>query len=154
MQTNTFYGTLAHVLTMATMLVVLIPSAHGCFIRNCPPGGKRSMDLVSRASVPCLQCGPGGLGQCVGPQICCGPFGCYISTAEAEICAKEDERGMACEVRGEPCGARGQGSCVANGICCDSKACSMNERCRRASDEGGVQLITLLNRILEGGDLE
>lgn len=68
----------------------------------------------------CLSCGPDNTGQCIGPSICCVPFGCYIGTPETRVCQKENERRQACEITGEPCGSRGQGNCVANGICCDT----------------------------------
>lgn len=60
------------------------------------------------------------MGQCVGPDICCGPFGCLMGTSDAKDCQKENDTPVACTVSGEPCGSRGQGNCVADGICCDS----------------------------------
>ena len=33
-------------------LLICTEYANSCFIRNCPPGGKRSLDIVSRAIVP------------------------------------------------------------------------------------------------------
>lgn len=67
-----------------------------------------------------MACGPDLSGQCIGPDICCGPFGCYLGTEESSICQKENESTHACEVQGDPCGSRDQGNCVGNGICCDS----------------------------------
>lgn len=67
-----------------------------------------------------MSCGPGLLGQCVGPDICCGPFGCQMGTSESNICGKENESTTACAISGPPCGSRNQGNCVADGICCDT----------------------------------
>ena len=67
-----------------------------------------------------MTCGPEGMGQCVGPNICCGPsIGCYINTVEADVCARENDNPVACEVNGESCGTRSDGHCVANGVCCN-----------------------------------
>ena len=70
-----------------------------------------------------MACGPDLSGQCIGPDICCGPFGCYLGTEESSICQKENESTHACEVQGDPCGSRDQGNCMGNGICCDSGKC-------------------------------
>ncbi|XP_012939782.1 lys-conopressin preprohormone isoform X1 [Aplysia californica] len=105
--------------------------ADACFIRNCPKGGKRSMDMQLLGQRQCMACGPDGIGQCVGPNICCSPhFGCHIGTPETEICQKENQSTSPCSVRGETCGYRDSGNCVANGICCDSESCAANDRCR------------------------
>ncbi|ESO90380.1 hypothetical protein LOTGIDRAFT_53893, partial [Lottia gigantea] len=92
---------------------------NSCFIRNCPTGGKRAIE-ASEIGHKCMSCGPGNVGQCVGPNICCGRFGCYIGTKETEICEHENDSTVACRVEGKLCGSRQQGQCVANGICCDS----------------------------------
>ncbi|XP_060607704.1 terepressin/terephysin-like [Ruditapes philippinarum] len=147
------YLSLNSVLFATSFVIMLSSTTNGCFIRNCPPGGKRSLDVVSRGTIPCLSCGPANSGQCVGPNICCGSFGCYFGTSETQICQKENERTIACEIRGEPCGARGQGSCVTDGICCDSSACSFNDKCVAGSQDS-LQLISLLNKILQTGDLD
>ena len=67
----------------------------------------------------CLSCGPGNTGQCIGPNICCGAFGCYFGTPEAHVCAKENDSSTPCQVNGGTCGTRGQGNCVSDGVCCD-----------------------------------
>ncbi|KAH3708142.1 conopressin/neurophysin-like [Dreissena polymorpha] len=143
---------------MTTTVIVMLATlalCGACFIRNCPPGGKRSVDLMARGTLPCLTCGPGNEGQCVGPKTCCGPFGCYMGTDETLVCLKENERTTACEIRGQSCGARAQGNCVAEGICCDSKACAMNDKCRTSGDDtSSAELLSLLNKILQGSDLE
>lgn len=38
------------IIVTLSFALVLITSSQACFIRNCPPGGKRSMDLLPRAS--------------------------------------------------------------------------------------------------------
>ena len=68
-----------------------------------------------------MPCGPGNQGQCVGPNICCGSFGCYFGTIESSVCEKENESTQPCRVRGDACGTRSQGNCVADGLCCDSR---------------------------------
>ncbi|CAG5125509.1 unnamed protein product, partial [Candidula unifasciata] len=81
----------------------------------------------------CMKCGAGGLGQCVGPSICCSPhFGCHIGTSETEVCQQENDSLQPCFVKGDVCGARDSGNCVANGVCCDEDSCAVNERCRQS----------------------
>ena len=66
-----------------------------------------------------MRCGPEGLGQCVGPSICCGAsFGCFINTLEAAACSHENDIQTPCRLEGIVCGDEGQGQCVADGICC------------------------------------
>ena len=68
----------------------------------------------------CLRCGPDGLGQCVGPNICCGrTTGCYINTEESAACQKENDVRTPCQVDGDICGRFGEGHCVADGVCCN-----------------------------------
>lgn len=129
-------------------------STNACFIRNCPKGGKRSVDMFSVESTPCLSCGPGNTGQCFGPNICCGPFGCYIGTRETHVCLSEDQRPEACLIKGEPCGSNDRGFCAADKICCDSDACSHNEKCDKNSAHDSMQLISLLNKILQTSDYD
>lgn len=47
MGTSTKYSYLSIVL-----LVICVHISDSCFIRNCPPGGKRSGEIVARAKVP------------------------------------------------------------------------------------------------------
>ncbi|CAG5129111.1 unnamed protein product, partial [Candidula unifasciata] len=78
----------------------------------------------------CMQCGPGGLGQCVGPSVCCSPhFGCYMNTEESEVCHQENKNTAPCSISGQACGVHNTGHCVAVGVCCDYESCSVNERC-------------------------
>ncbi|BFY97773.1 hypothetical protein BsWGS_00813 [Bradybaena similaris] len=115
-----------------TFLVFLSSGTEACFIRNCPKGGKRSMDSSMEPRRECRKCGLGDVGQCVGPHICCGPqFGCHIGTPETEVCQQENDSLSPCFVKGDVCGARDSGNCVANGICCDGDSCAVNERCRQ-----------------------
>lgn len=141
-----------HILTFTAVVTLCIGLTNSCFVRNCPPGGKRSMDIVSRGVRPCLSCGPNNQGQCVGPNICCGIFGCYIGTVESQICEKENDSTQPCRISGEPCGSRGQGNCVADRLCCDSLACSYNSKCRTI--ESSEKLISVLNQILRDQNLE
>lgn len=116
-------------------VVILSSMTNACFIRNCPKGGKRSVESTILPSRECMKCGPGGLGQCVGPNICCSPnFGCHIGTRETEVCQLENQSATPCVVSGEVCGARDSGNCVADGVCCDSESCAANERCRIKDD--------------------
>lgn len=141
------------IVQVTIVFVLVLGTASGCFIRNCPPGGKRSIDLMTRGTLPCLSCGPQNSGQCIGPSICCGSFGCYFGTEETQICLTENDRSTPCQINGEPCGARGQGYCVSDGICCDSSACSFNDKCVRET-RNSIQLISLLNKILQNGEYE
>ncbi|VDI71843.1 terepressin/terephysin-like [Mytilus galloprovincialis] len=131
----------------------LIEQTNSCFIRNCPPGGKRSMDTLTRVSRQCMSCGPELSGQCVGPDICCGPFGCYMGTLESSICQKENESTHPCEIQGAPCGSRGQGNCVTDGICCDSGACSYNAKCKTNNMKDNQAILNVLNELLQSRDL-
>ena len=61
-----------------------------------------------------------GLGQCIGPNICCGPaIGCYVNTVETEVCRHENENPTPCSIEAELCGnLPSDGYCMADGICC------------------------------------
>lgn len=132
---------------VSLLLLMFTTLSSCCFIRNCPPGGKRSMGIVSQPTKECMSCGPGLLGQCVGPDICCGPFGCQMGTSESNICGKENESTTACAISGPPCGSRNQGNCVADGICCDTGACSFNTKCKLNSEPRDVQILSLLKTL-------
>nr|P0DN43.1 RecName: Full=Terepressin/terephysin; AltName: Full=Conopressin/Conophysin-like; Contains: RecName: Full=Terepressin; AltName: Full=Conopressin-like; Contains: RecName: Full=Terephysin; AltName: Full=Conophysin-like; Flags: Precursor [Terebra subulata] len=118
------------VLLLPLLMLMLEGGVQGCFIRNCPRGGKRAVDSV-QPTRQCMSCGPEGVGQCVGPSICCGlAIGCLMGTSEAEVCQKENESSAPCAVSGRHCGMDNTGNCVADGICCVEDACSFNSLCR------------------------
>jgi len=123
---------------VAVLIAVVVISSSvsdACFIRNCPKGGKRSMESTLLPKRECMKCGKGGLGQCVGPRICCSPhFGCHLGTVETEVCQQENQSVSPCYVTGDVCGERDAGNCVADGFCCDSDSCAVNERCRLKGD--------------------
>jgi len=146
---------------MTTVGVLVLTSSlltDACFIRNCPRGGKRSLDTGTLGQRQCQPCGVDG--QCVGPSICCSPYsGCSMGTLETDICQQENLRTTPCEVQGEPCGYQNEGNCVADGICCDSDSCALNKKCRLpelkgarvAIDESSASrgdLLTLLQSLL------
>ena len=72
-----------------------------------------------------MRCGPESLGQCIGPNICCGPsIGCYMNTLETAPCIHENDIRTPCALDGASvCGDEGQGQCVADGICCTDGEC-------------------------------
>ncbi|CAG7716871.1 unnamed protein product [Allacma fusca] len=96
----------------------------GCFITNCPPGGKRSGS--EKKIRQCEQCGPPGSGgRCYGPSICCSPeLGCLIATPETYSCQLENRYTTLCQNPGASCaGPNGDisgGQCGAENICCNS----------------------------------
>nr|QUP51998.1 conopressin [Urechis unicinctus] len=112
---------------------VSLPLGSACFIRNCPIGGKRSVNAMSAdigSHHMCMRCGPGGLGQCVGPDICCGAvIGCFIATEESAVCQQENDTPVPCEVGGAPCGSDRQSRCVADGVCCNDASCTLDSDC-------------------------
>nr|P58990.1 RecName: Full=Conophysin-R [Conus radiatus] len=79
---------------------------------------------------PCMYC---SFGQCVGPHICCGPTGCEMGTAEANMCSEEDEDPIPCQVFGSDCALNNpdniHGHCVADGICCVDDTCTTHLGC-------------------------
>jgi len=131
-------------------LLVIAGSTTACFIRNCPRGGKRGLEVTRQ----CMSCGPENIGQCVGPSICCGPgMGCLMGTPEAEVCQKENESTTPCSIRGRQCGVENMGNCVADGICCVEDACSYNSACKNSdddqtSDTTRLELLSLIRRLL------
>jgi arginine vasopressin len=126
-----------HVAVSVLITVVVISSTvtDACFIRNCPKGGKRSLESAMVPKRECMKCGLRGAGQCVGPRICCSTrFGCHFGTSETEVCQQENQFETPCFVTGDVCGANDSGRCVADGVCCDSDSCADNEKCRQNSD--------------------
>ncbi|CAH2007593.1 unnamed protein product [Acanthoscelides obtectus] len=105
---------------------------NGCLITNCPRGGKRSgkIPLIERNIKPqCISCGPGQIGQCFGPNICCGPFGCLMGTSEALVCQQGlfHER-IPCTAGSGSC-RKGTGRCAIDNICCSQDACHIDKEC-------------------------
>ncbi|GFO31593.1 vasotocin-neurophysin [Plakobranchus ocellatus] len=144
--------------SLAIFVIVIIAfstSSRACFIRNCPKGGKRSMDQTLVPKRECMRCGTDGSGHCVGPNICCSArLGCQFGTPEAKICQEENRSTTPCYVPGEKCGEGGQGKCVADKVCCDSESCAENERCRlktslRDDLGSGDNLLELIHQLLK-----
>ncbi|XP_056320469.1 vasopressin-neurophysin 2-copeptin [Danio aesculapii] len=128
-------------------VLALSTLSSACYIQNCPRGGKRSQPEPIRQ---CMSCGPGGVGRCFGPSICCGPgLGCVLGSTEAQVCMEEEQLSGPCETGGTSCGDRG-GRCAAEGICCDSESCAVDPDCPEDSSAGlksvsGETLLRLLN---------
>ncbi|EFX71881.1 putative vasopressin-like neuropeptide preprohormone [Daphnia pulex] len=116
-------------LSMTEMIIPL--TAKPCFITNCPPGGKRSSQLVEPSSyLECAPCGPAGKGTCLGANLCCGShFGCFFKTEETNVCLltnlkstqicnqhfwKTDLKSASCSLNGDKI----DGICVADLLCC------------------------------------
>lgn len=108
---------------------IFISSA--CLITNCPRGGKRGDIEVPESPIrECLPCGPSQLGQCFGPNICCGPtFGCHIGTSQTQKCRKEQFDSSPCMAGFAMCNGN-KGRCGAGGICCSQDSCFIDPSCR------------------------
>lgn len=110
------------------LLVFCLRESRGCFVTNCPLGGKRSH---SRPYRQCLPCGPRQSGRCIGPGICCGSsFGCLINTKETITCRRENDLPTPCEVVGERCITVTGGKCTAFGVCCNDRGCVLDDNCK------------------------
>ncbi|XP_051758902.1 isotocin-neurophysin IT 1-like [Ctenopharyngodon idella] len=130
--------------SVCVLLLCLLYVCSACYISNCPVGGKRSLsDAPSRK---CMACGPGNMGRCFGPSICCGAgLGCLVGSPETLTCMEENLLPGPCETGGTSCGAEG-GVCAAPGVCCDSESCSVDPSC---SAEEGNSDGNILMRILQ-----
>ncbi|XP_022916575.1 oxytocin-neurophysin 1-like [Onthophagus taurus] len=121
-------------LIIFTLILCIIQDqlSHGCLITNCPRGGKRNgrINSLDTNIKQCISCGPARSGQCFGPGICCGPFGCLIGTPDTLKCLKEGQFH-----ENEPCIAgnsscrRNSGRCASEGICCTQESCHMDKSC-------------------------
>ncbi|XP_050308837.1 neurophysin 1-like [Anthonomus grandis grandis] len=104
----------------------------GCLITNCPRGGKRNerYELVEARVKKCTPCGPQNTGQCFGPAICCGPFGCLMATKKTRRCQIEGmfETLQPCISGFSDCRA-GSGRCAAKGVCCSQDSCYADKEC-------------------------
>ncbi|XP_076358826.1 conopressin/neurophysin-like [Tachypleus tridentatus] len=125
------------IMILSFCLAVTIKS---CFITNCPPGGKRSKGTsMTYYTRECGHCGPGGRGQCQGPNICCSNiFGCFIKTRESVICQYENLQVISCHKKGKICRTIPQGHCAAPGICCSAVQCAVDDECQTSVLDKGV----------------
>ncbi|XP_014674318.1 PREDICTED: neurophysin 2-like [Priapulus caudatus] len=101
-----------------------------------------------------MRCGPGGVGQCFGPDICCGAtIGCHLKSRESAPCAAENSIPVSCEVGTPPC-ADGAGRCAADGLCCSEESCTVDESCRLspASQTETARLADILRSLMPNGD--
>ncbi|GJQ82235.1 putative neurohypophysial hormones [Trypoxylus dichotomus] len=120
----------------------------GCLITNCPRGGKRNgkMNHLDANVKPCISCGPGHMGQCFGPSICCGPFGCLLGTPETVRCQKDGlfHETEPCIAGNSPC-RRNTGRCAAEGICCAQDACHSDKSCTYDEKSRDLALFDVYN---------
>ncbi|CAH6787869.1 oxytocin-neurophysin 1 [Phodopus roborovskii] len=112
--------------SLACCLLCLVALASACYIQNCPLGGKRAaLDMDIRK---CLSCGPGGKGNCFGPNICCiNGLGCFIGTPETLHCQEEKHLPTPCQSGGKQCGTWGR--CATRDICCTLNDCYVDPAC-------------------------
>ncbi|KAG0724937.1 Isotocin-neurophysin IT 1 [Chionoecetes opilio] len=120
-------------MAVTVVVTLLVGGAAACFITNCPPGGKRSGGLMSQLgrTRTCASCGPGLLGRCLGPDICCGArIGCFLGSRETRLCRTENMVPITCVNSDlKPCGRMQEGRCAAPGLCCTENKCEVNDNC-------------------------
>ncbi|XP_050712786.1 oxytocin-neurophysin 1-like [Eriocheir sinensis] len=118
---------------VTVVVTLLVGGAAACFITNCPPGGKRSGGIMSQLghARTCTSCGPGLLGRCIGPDICCGArVGCFIGSRETRLCRTENMVPIRCSNADlKPCGRMQEGRCAAAGLCCTETKCELDDNC-------------------------
>ena len=63
------------------------------------------------------------MGQCYGPEFCCGAFGCIIGRSELSECSQPvPTKLVACYSDYEPCHKLEKGICAAKNFCCNQGA--------------------------------
>jgi len=131
---------------MAELAAHLPGGAEGCFITNCPAGGRKRNGLarslgkrsggLQQPVRECARCGPAGFdGRCFGPELCCAAdgTGCLPPGLEAatESCLREAAVPFPClNVEARPCDAVESGQCVSTGLCCNG-----NDQCASSPKE-------------------
>uniref|UniRef100_UPI00358DEAC1 vasotocin-neurophysin VT n=1 Tax=Myxine glutinosa TaxID=7769 RepID=UPI00358DEAC1 len=123
---------------LAAALLAISAQSNGCYIQNCPRGGKRAVETEPRS---CAACGLGG--QCVGPSICCGGLlgggrggGCIVGGPLSAPCKRENLHPEPCiPVGGSSCGLGG--ICAAPGVCCTDVTCSIDSTCDDVMEKTG-----------------
>lgn len=92
------------------------------FLRFIKRGHFLNSVLVHLCAVfpQCTSCGPGLLGRCIGPDICCGArVGCFIGSRETRLCRTENMVPIRCSNADlKQCGRMQEGRCAAAGLCC------------------------------------
>ncbi|XP_044731071.1 neurophysin 1-like [Chrysoperla carnea] len=133
--------------------VIFTTLVHSCLITNCPRGGKRSNLLDNRISTdsikPCTSCGPQLAGQCFGPSICCGPFGCLIKTLDTIRCQRNGgfHEQTPCIAGRSTCDGNA-GRCALNGICCSQESCFKDSSCNEDLDNENMAPLNGLFQLL------
>lgn len=79
-----------------------------------------SYDKSCSYSLQCRPCGPGSLGQCYGPEFCCGPFGCIVGREELSECSQAvPTKLVTCYSDYRSCKKLERGVCAAEHFCCN-----------------------------------